>query len=107
MFEVGWFSKTTPRFDYTWAESMDYAMRMIMLIASYENIFKTSRYIRELVGAGEGDAHLLARFRKWDNYCCSVDVVDRDNCNVTVFDVGSNEAVWRFKMIGYADMDRR
>lgn len=78
-----------------------YAMKMIMLIASYDHIRENDEALRELIGASYNsyDIHL---FRNWNGYRyefdtsrCKISPQLRSSV-VSIYDVKTGETVWRF-----------
>ena len=109
-----------PALDADWRESIGCAVRMILLLASYERVFTGSRYIRKLMHAEEEGFAAIERFRDWEKYRC--DVVFRDYGDryakeaeekipwylgtATVFEKESGKEVRKLSLIGYLDMER-
>ena len=117
MFEAGHYDSNTSFNDYTWSYSMEYAIKMILLIASYEQIFHSSRYIRELVCAKIEDADQLSRFRRWDDYQCeytfnesiivspSGEKIRNIRGKARAREIGSNMEIRELQLIGILDTD--
>ena len=89
----------------SWIESIEYAMAMVLVAASYKKVFLGSRYIRELLGAKGKDANKFARFKEWEKYRYSLEVDNCSNCHISVFDIATEKRVWKFKLIGYLQME--
>ncbi len=109
-----------PALDADWRKSIDCAVKMILLLASYERVFTGSRYIRKLMRAGEEGFPAFERFRDWEKYRC--DAVFRDYGDryaketgekipwylgtATVYEKESGKEVRKLSLIGYLDMER-
>ena len=117
MFEAGAYDADTPFRDNTWGYSIEYAIKMILLLASYERIFESSRYLRELVCAEEESADQFLRFRNWNDYQCAFAFFESDTRTAsgeeirsfqgkaTAIEKESNTEIHKLRLIGYLDMD--
>ena len=84
-----------------WEERFEYAVKMVMLSASYERIVRGSQFIRELIETENNNAAILERFRDWKDYRCEVSVIkssDAIDCLVRLIDLKSNGILWSFKL---------
>ena len=89
---------------------------MVLLLASYENVFLKSRYIREMVCAKVENASQFSRFRSWNDYRCDYrfykDHEERDGKPVgttygksLIIDNESNQEIRTVFLIGYLDVE--
>ena len=106
--------------DLTWGETLDYAVKMVLLLASYERVFNSSRYIREILSVSDEDYTAFTQFRHWDDYHCNVAFQDYGDLlsehagkqlswrlgASKVYEKASGKGVKTLKLIGYLDMDR-
>ncbi len=106
--------------DFSRCESFEYAVKMILLLSSYDRVFKGSRYIREMLGDEGEDPSVFAPFRKWNDYRCEFEFRDYGDLlplhdgrkvswllgSATVFGKESGEKVRNIHLIGSLDMDR-
>ena len=84
-----------------WEERFEYAVKMVMLSASYERIVQGSQFIRELIETENNNSAILERFRDWKDYRCEVSVMkssDAIDCLVRLIDLKSSGILWSFKL---------
>ena len=119
-FEAGLLDMNSAFHDSTWYESLDSAVKMVLLLASYQRVFDGSEYIRKLMCVSDEGSAAFTSFRNWDVYQC--DVVFRDYGNLyskyygekvswhlgsaTVFEKESRKEVRKICLIGYLDIER-
>lgn len=82
-----------------------YALKMVMLTASYPHIIDLSSYIRECVDLENNRAENLPKFRKWDHFEYHIDKSTCTNiphglqdATLTIRDLNTKETVWIFKI---------
>jgi len=119
-FEAGLYDMNTSFHDNTWHESLDSAVKMVLLLASYERVFEGSEYIRKLMCARKEDGANVSCFRSWNDYQCDVEFRDYGNLysdyfgkkaswhlgSATVFANKSRKEIRKLCLIGYLDIDR-
>lgn len=80
----------------TWGASLDYAVRMVMLLSSYERVFDSSSYIRTMMCAKPDEFKEVQVFRNWDVFWCRVEFVD---CSDLLDEANSDRRPWNIGMV--------
>lgn len=68
----------------------EYAMKMLMLCASYKYVFEKSEYLRNVIEVKDND-YDVNKFRKYDNFCVKVEkdkfyFIEKEN-NIAVWEI--------------------
>ncbi len=86
--------------DEEWHDRFVYAMKMIMLIASYDHIIDNDEYLRELICC-QHNRYDLHKFRAWDGYEYVFDTSRCDRhpqlhrCVIRIYEKENGTEVWR------------
>lgn len=87
--------------DEWWRERWSYALKMVMLAASYPPIPAGSTYIADCISLSENNADRLIDFRSWNRFTYEIDLSACDNMPhglrnaiVQIKDAETNAIVW-------------
>lgn len=82
-----------------------YGLKMVMLTASYPEILRNSRYLQDRIELKNNDEQKLPFFRDWDAFDYKIDLSSCTNipfgllnAGLTIYNKGTNEAVWKFSI---------
>ncbi|MBR3356130.1 MAG: hypothetical protein IKG47_12420 [Oscillospiraceae bacterium] len=119
MFEASYYRFSENRSYTDYRKSLDNAVKMVLLLASYERVFNHSKYIRYVMSAEEVDYAECAIFRNWADYYCDVifqdfgDLYPNKNGNeiswflgaATIYEKNTRKEVRKLRLVGDLDME--
>lgn len=104
--DIDTFAIYSPRGDYD--NFIEKSIKMIMLSASYEYVYKNSDYIKKLIDA-TNNSYAISNFKNIENYIVTVEYTDNSDRSewhnlfnkviIHIYDKNTNKCVWSIKNI--------